>query len=318
MTSLKCPHCGLVNFGSATECKRCQASLDKKFVPEQPQRPTVSDYFQPAAHQNDSQLHRQYVTGVQYKIETESGKSSRIIPAMGVMTLLFALSFFVKTMIFTKKVDLAIRNNVVSGQTITGAGLEPQGTAENSSRQITDNRGQETVKTVPTIKIPPMPNSDPSLAPVPVYKSTSEPADAAKESTKTQPAPSAGSEGVYQMFSAPDSSNAQPAPSANQSRTPMAVSGGVLNGKAVTLVKPLYPAAARAVRAAGTVNVEVSLDVDGNVVYAAAVSGHPLLKQSAESAARASKFNPTIFSGEKVKVAGIIVYNFTPSQLTSP
>jgi protein TonB len=85
---------------------------------------------------------------------------------------------------------------------------------------------------------------------------------------------------------------------------------GVINGKASNLVKPPYPAAAKAVRAAGAVNVSVSIDEAGNVVSASAVSGHPLLRQAAESAARQSKFTPTVLSGQPVKVTGIIVYNF--------
>lgn len=91
---------------------------------------------------------------------------------------------------------------------------------------------------------------------------------------------------------------------------PKTVSGGVVNGKAVNLVKPPYPPAARAVRASGTVNVQVTIDESGNVISASAVSGHPLLKQAAESAARSSKFSPTTLSGQKVKVTGVIVYNF--------
>lgn len=92
---------------------------------------------------------------------------------------------------------------------------------------------------------------------------------------------------------------------------PKTVSGGVVNGKAVNLVKPPYPPAARAVRASGTVNVQVTIDESGNVISASATSGHPLLKQAAEQAARSSKFSPTTLSGQKVKVTGIIVYNFT-------
>lgn len=89
------------------------------------------------------------------------------------------------------------------------------------------------------------------------------------------------------------------------------VSGGVLNGKAVNLVLPPYPPAARAVRAAGTVNVQVTIDEEGNVISASAVSGHPLLKQAAESAARSSKFSPTVLLDQKVKITGVIIYNFT-------
>lgn len=88
------------------------------------------------------------------------------------------------------------------------------------------------------------------------------------------------------------------------------VSGGVVNGKATSLPKPPYPAAAKAVRAAGTVSVQVLIDEDGNVVSASATSGHPLLRAAAAQAARSAKFSPTLLSGQKVKVSGIITYNF--------
>ncbi|MEP6901603.1 MAG: TonB family protein [Actinomycetota bacterium] len=90
------------------------------------------------------------------------------------------------------------------------------------------------------------------------------------------------------------------------------ISGGVLNGKATNLVQPLYPAAARAVRASGAVNVQVTLDENGNVISASAVSGHPLLRASAVTAARESKFSPTLLGGKPVKVTGVVVYNFVP------
>ena len=93
---------------------------------------------------------------------------------------------------------------------------------------------------------------------------------------------------------------------------PKTISGGVVNGKATNLVKPPYPAAARAVRAAGAVNVQVTIDENGNVISASAVSGHPLLRAAATSAARSSKFSPTMLSGQPVKVTGVIVYNFVP------
>ncbi len=90
------------------------------------------------------------------------------------------------------------------------------------------------------------------------------------------------------------------------------ISKGVVNGSAVSLPKPPYPAAARAVRAAGAVNVQVLIDENGNVVSASAVSGHPLLRQAAAQAARSAKFRPTLLSGQPVKVNGVIVYNFVP------
>jgi TonB family protein len=94
--------------------------------------------------------------------------------------------------------------------------------------------------------------------------------------------------------------------------TPKSISGGVLNSKATSLVKPAYPEAARAVKAGGAVNVQVTIDEQGNVISATAVSGHPLLRAASEEAALASKFSPTLLSGQPAKVTGIIVYNFVP------
>ena len=88
--------------------------------------------------------------------------------------------------------------------------------------------------------------------------------------------------------------------------------GGVLNGKAISLPKPPYPPAAHAVKAMGAVQIQVVIDEEGNLFSAAAVSGHPLLRSAARQAACGAKFSPTLLSGNPVKVAGIITYNFVP------
>ena len=88
------------------------------------------------------------------------------------------------------------------------------------------------------------------------------------------------------------------------------VSGGVLNGKAISKPTPAYPPIARAARASGTVTVQILVDESGNVVSAEVVSGHPLLQQAAVQAARQARFSPTLLSGQPVKVSGVITYNF--------
>jgi TonB family protein len=92
------------------------------------------------------------------------------------------------------------------------------------------------------------------------------------------------------------------------------ISGGVVNGKAISLPKPDYPPAAAAESASGAVNVEIIIDEAGTVISAKAVSGNPLLRTSAEEAARKAQFSPTILSGQPVKVKGVVVYNFTPEK----
>jgi len=106
--------------------------------------------------------------------------------------------------------------------------------------------------------------------------------------------------------------DAPPPPKATPKPVPKTVSGGVLNGKATSLPKPAYPAAARAVHASGTVTVQVTISESGSVISASAVGGHPLLRAAAESAARGAHFSPTLLSGQPVKVTGVITYNFIP------
>jgi protein TonB len=109
-----------------------------------------------------------------------------------------------------------------------------------------------------------------------------------------------------------DNGGGEPPPAPIKKAPPKTISGGVLNGKAVSLPKPAYPAAARAVRASGAVQVQVLIDEEGRVVSASAAGGHPLLQAAAVAAARQARFSPTLLSGQPVKVSGIITYNFVP------
>lgn len=103
-----------------------------------------------------------------------------------------------------------------------------------------------------------------------------------------------------------------PPPPKPKPPVPKMVSQGVLNGRATSLPKPAYPAAAKAVRAGGSVSVQVVISESGSVISASAVSGHPLLRAAAEGAARGARFSPTLLSGQPVKVSGVITYNFVP------
>ncbi len=104
---------------------------------------------------------------------------------------------------------------------------------------------------------------------------------------------------------------AEPPPPPPQPTPPRApISGGVLNGKALSLPKPAYPPIAKQAHASGTVVVQVTISESGSVLSATAVSGHPLLRAAAVAAARSARFSPTKLSGQPVKVTGIIQYNF--------
>ena len=101
-----------------------------------------------------------------------------------------------------------------------------------------------------------------------------------------------------------------PPPFSNIPKPMVIMSGGILNGKAVSKPAPDYPPIAKAARAQGTVVVQIVVSEEGDVVSAQAVSGHPLLQAAAVAASRQAKFTPTRLNGVPVKIAGTLTYNF--------
>jgi hypothetical protein len=82
------------------------------------------------------------------------------------------------------------------------------------------------------------------------------------------------------------------------------ISGGVLNGKAISLPQPkLGKSAPKHMN----VTVQVTVGEDGSVVRACGVANSPL-GLAAAKAALLAKFYPTLISGTPVRVTGVIFY----------
>jgi protein TonB len=167
-----------------------------------------------------------------------------------------------------------------------------------NSNQIKSNSATNT-NTMANLKISPTPTPKPTATPKPEETQT----------LKKSPTPEV-EEVLETNTLSRNAYDPLPPERPTPKRVPKMISGGVVNGKAISLPKPNYPAAAKAVNAKGAVNVQVLIDEDGNVKRARAVSGHPLLRSAAENAARGAKFRPTELAGQAVKVTGVIVYNF--------
>jgi periplasmic protein TonB len=187
---------------------------------------------------------------------------------------------------------------------------------------VTRNRTQDTNAANQTATPSPAPTTkEPEVAAAPATTTTNEvgaATPAPSQSRSATPSPERKPPGEKEVLAKQQEETVEttntkrPEPPPTEKVAPRGpVSGGVLNGKAVRLVTPTYPAMARAAHASGEVKVQVLIDENGNVTSAHAVSGHPLLQSSAVNAARASKFEPTTLSGQAVKVSGVIVYNFT-------
>lgn len=80
--------------------------------------------------------------------------------------------------------------------------------------------------------------------------------------------------------------------------------------KLIKFPKPKYPEEAKSVKASGKVEVSVAFDEKGKVLSAEALSGHPLLRDSAVAAAKEAKFETT------VKGNALLTYNFSLFSIT--
>jgi len=97
--------------------------------------------------------------------------------------------------------------------------------------------------------------------------------------------------------------------SCSPERNPV-MSGGVLLTKTIDKFSPAYHHYGKVARVTGKVVVNVEVDEDGRVSKARAVGGFAMLPEAAEKDALNTRFPPTRLSGQPVKIAGVIRYNF--------
>lgn len=177
----------------------------------------------------------------------------------------------------------------------------PDDEPERTGGRTENATGRNTVETPP-----PGPDTTASTSarttptPQPTPQSTSKPESTSKPAPATRPS------------SSPPSAQTRQAEKAQPSTQKRPLTGGVLNGKALSLPRPVYPPAAKSTGATGTVVVEVLIDESGKVISARAISGPQILQAASVQAARLAKFSPTKLSGEPVQVTGTIAYSFRP------
>jgi len=99
-------------------------------------------------------------------------------------------------------------------------------------------------------------------------------------------------------------------PPSTQNRAPLRVGGHVRPPRLITKVAPSYPPLARQTRVQGDVTVDAVIDIEGNVVEAQIISGHPLLLSAALEAVKKWKYEPTYLNGQPIPVQLIVVVTF--------
>ena len=100
---------------------------------------------------------------------------------------------------------------------------------------------------------------------------------------------------------------------AERSRGP--VIGGVLNGKVLNELSPVYPQKAREQNIKGRVEVEVLVNEDGEVIFTNPLSGPEELWAEAVKAVVTARFSPMRLAGKPVKLTGRIILDFKDSKV---
>jgi protein TonB len=93
--------------------------------------------------------------------------------------------------------------------------------------------------------------------------------------------------------------------------TKVRVSSGVVAGNKISGPNPSYPQIARTARIQGQVVLQATISKQGTIENLHAVSGPPMLYQSAIDAVRQWRYKPYILNGEPVEVETTIDVNFT-------
>jgi protein TonB len=86
---------------------------------------------------------------------------------------------------------------------------------------------------------------------------------------------------------------------------------GSLVGYATRQASPVYPAAAKMMRATGIVRVDFTVDESGDVTDVQKTSGPQMLQAAAKDAIKKWKFKPFVRDGQPIKVNGFVNFNFS-------
>jgi protein TonB len=96
---------------------------------------------------------------------------------------------------------------------------------------------------------------------------------------------------------------------------PVRVFAGILEGSLINQVAPVYPAIAKKAHIQGAVILEAEINERGIIDNLRAVSGHPMLVQSAIEAVKQWRYKPYYVSGEPVPVKTTITVTFKTKDL---
>jgi len=99
-------------------------------------------------------------------------------------------------------------------------------------------------------------------------------------------------------------------PATPKSTAPMPISGGVMKGRLINEIHPIYPRIAIATRTEGTVVITATIDKQGRIQNLQVQSGPEMLRTAAVDAVKDARYKPFLLSGDPIDVVTTISVNF--------
>ena len=192
------------------------------------------------------------------------------------------------------------------------AGASAQNPAQQTAAAASADKPSAGLGNSPVIHI--TPNSEPEtkrtgstpivVASPPSSGRTPQAEDSAPLPPSTFVAASANNSNLNSLMSSASYNLAKP------SLATLKVSQGVSQGLLIKRVQPKYPAAALAVHAQGAVQIEATINKEGNVINPKVLKGDPLLARAALDAVRQWRYKPYYLDGDPVEIQTQITINF--------
>lgn len=110
--------------------------------------------------------------------------------------------------------------------------------------------------------------------------------------------------------SAPTGATVSVRPTPTAHKDPLKISTGVMEGRLITAITPVYPNIAKITRTEGIVVIEAVISTSARIESAHAVSGPAVLQAAALDAVRNARYHPYLLNGAPTEVQTTITVNF--------
>jgi protein TonB len=184
---------------------------------------------------------------------------------------------------------------------------DPPSAGVDKPARIEKERPEKNITEVPYVEPPAKPAPEPVRANV--SPNANKPTVLAPPRVASAPNAQGGAEPRGESAGLPRNGTGMPEPPPLPT-APVHKSSVITPSQSAHTVQPEYPQLAKTTRQSGVVAVEVMINDRGDVTSARALSGPPLLREAALSAARRWKFKPAIRDGKPVGSTTTLSFNF--------